>query len=111
MTDKQTKPRSKARKLTDIEIFYIEQKCKDTPIEEIAKDLKAPVRFIEDVYNAAVNKLTENKDPHILKLMNRNKEYGAVIMTQAASEVGDESKRQRKAKKTKVPSHIHKLKD
>jgi len=96
--------------LTEVEKFYVEQKCRDgVSLEEIQSVIK-PVALVEQVYNQTTAKMQEASQPKASDMFGRNERYGAVVMTQNASEFGDNNKRPVASNnsETKAP-HIHKF--
>ncbi|MAR66613.1 MAG: hypothetical protein CL833_05105 [Crocinitomicaceae bacterium] len=96
--------------LTEVEKFYVEQKCRDgVSLEEIQSVIK-PVALVEQVYKQTAAEMQETSKPKASDMFGRNERYGAVVMTQNASEFGDNNKKPVASNnsETKAP-HIHKF--
>ena len=103
--------KKKTGKLTKIELFYIENNS-DKDAKEIAKDLNRSKALVEkhldlkkDTSHVTESK-SEKKTP-AGELMGRKEDRGVVVMTQAASQVADET---RVRKPTKENNNIHTIK-
>ena len=90
---------AKTGPLGDVEKFYIENKFNEEPVEKLAKKLNRP--------KAAVEKHIEKCKLKTTTEGNRKKDTifasqrGATVMTQAASELGDDIKK-KNASRNKV---------
>ena len=82
---------AKTGPLGDVEKFYLENKHQEFTVEQLAKKLNRPKatveKYIEKTKSQTVKK--EEKQPNLFA-SNR----GSTVMTQAASELGDEIKKQ-----------------
>ena len=102
---------SKKGKLTKIEKFYIENN-KGKTHENIAKDLDrtlASVKKYADSINGTehvTNTRADEELSSVSDLMGRKEKRGVTIMTQAASELSDETRPNRKQKSTKYKDSI-----
>jgi hypothetical protein len=107
---KAVKKRTVKTELTEIEKFYVEQKCKEgVPLEEISDKIK-PVALVEQVYKQVAVDLEEKNKKKAKDMFGRNERYGAVVMTQNASEIGGDNKKNTVSQNSETrPSHIHKF--
>lgn len=102
--------------LTDLEEFWVEQNCKNgKSLEDVKTANIKPVALVEAHYKKIRSEIQEKaNDVKTSSLFGRNEKYGAVVMTQNASEVGD-SKKQSNNKARKVSeakqNHIHKFRN
>ena len=101
---KSSKPKTS---LTDLEKFYIESKCREGV--EIKTQNITPIALVEQLYNTTLAEVQEDNKMKAGKMFSRNENYGAVAMTQTASEIGDSTKTVNSEKKSEKKSHIHKF--
>jgi hypothetical protein len=100
--------------LTDLEKFYIEQKCREgVELREIKKQNISPISLVEQLYHETVAKTQDENRMTAGKLLSRKEDYGAVVMTPQSSEFSDESKKNKQSKvsvkSATRPEHIHKF--
>jgi hypothetical protein len=97
--------------LTEVEQFWVEQKCRDgASLDEVKSQNIQPVALVEQVYKKIKAEITEPERPKASNFFGRNEKYGAVVMTQNASEFGDDIDGSKKASKSKkAATHIHKF--
>ena len=97
--------------LTELEKFYIEQKCRDgVSLGEIKKQNISPASLVEQLYKETSAAITEENKSTAGKLMSKNEKYGAVVMTPASSEFADSKRPTSKSPKIeKKETHIHKF--
>jgi hypothetical protein len=99
--------------LTELEKFYVIQKCREgVELKEVKKQKISPAALVEQLYNETVAQIAEENRPTAGKLFSRKEDYGAVVMTPASSEFGDESKRNQSKEVSvseKKEKHIHKF--
>lgn len=108
--------KSKETPLTEVEEFYIEGNCCSKTLKEIASDLGRTQVSIKEFYEEALNsqKDTEEEDEkpagdgRANSLMGRDENKRCVVMTKAASEVGDASRK--KAQSAKITKCTQKIK-
>ncbi len=86
---------AKTGPLGDVEKFYLENKHQEFTVEQLAKKLNRPKatveKYIEKARSQSVK--TEEKQPNLFA-----SHRGSTVMTQAASELGDEIKKQSRKK-------------
>jgi septum formation inhibitor MinC len=111
----------KKGKLTKEEIFYIEQNPENLSIKELSQSMDRKIDMVARHYKEQEPVLSSeppshtqpiNIDSSILQLMGRHKrkdQYVATVMTQAASELADNTRPDR-IKSPKLMSAIHKPK-
>lgn len=106
-----SKPEKPKTELTEVEKFWVEQKCRDgASLDEVKSQNIKPVALVEQVYNKTKAEITSQQQPKASKFFGRNEKYGSVVMTQNASELSDDLDGSRKAQKSKkAPTHIHKF--
>ena len=102
--------------LTELEKFWVEQKCKDgVSLEEVKSADIQPVSLVESYYNQVSKEFNSvSSDIKASNLFGRNEKYGAVVMTQTASELGDAKKKiaaQSGSQSGKKQNHIHKFRN
>ena len=100
--------------LTELEKFYVEQKCREgVDLREIKKQNISPVSLVEQLYHETAAKQQDENKITAGKLFSRKEDYGAVVMTPASSEFADENKQKKKSnvsvKSAARPEHIHKF--
>ena len=97
--------------LTELEKFYVEQKCREgVSLAEIKKQNISPVSLVDQLYKQTKSDIYDENQPSAGKLMSRNEKYGSVVMTPASSEFADSKRSTSKsAKIEKKESHIHKF--
>ena len=97
--------------LTELEKFYIEQKCRDgVSLDEIKQQKISPISLVEQLYNQTVTEIQEENKVTAGKLFSRNENYGAVVMTPQSSEFADSKRPTSESQKIeKKESHIHKF--
>ena len=97
--------------LTELEQFYVQQKCRDgVTLSEIKKQNISPVALVEQLYNQTASEVRNENQPTAGKLMSKNEKYGSVVMTPASSEFADGKRTNSKsAKFEKKQPHIHKF--
>lgn len=104
------KPSKPKTSLTDLEKFYIESKCREgVDLNEIKTQNITPIALVEQLYNTTLAEVQEDSKMKAGKMFSRNENYGAVAMTQTASEIGDSAKAVNSEKKSEKKSHIHKF--
>lgn len=102
---KKTEIQAPQRVLTEAELFYIKEKANTQTAEEIATAIQVPVEvvkpYLPETKPSRTRALFENRT--------RNKRKGVNIMTEAASQMGDETAAAaRAAAKKKSQMHIFK---
>ena len=82
---------AKTGPLGDVEKFYLENKHKEFTVEQLAKKLNRPKATVEKYIEKAKSQTVkeEEKQPNLFA-----SHRGSTVMTQAASELGDEIKKQ-----------------
>jgi len=97
--------------LTELEKFYVEQKCREgVSLAEIKKQNISPMALVEQLYKETNNAMNNENKPTAGKLMSRNEKYGTVVMTPASSEFADSKRPTSKSSKVeKKETHIHKF--
>ena len=105
---KSAKPKTE---LTELEKFYVEQKCRDgVTLAEIKKQNISPFSLVEQLYNQTVADVQDENKLTAGKLLSRNENYGAVVMTPQSSEFADADRPTSKSPTLeKKESHIHKF--
>ena len=102
--------------LTDLEKFWVEQNCKNgKSLDEVMSANIQPISLVEAHYKQTDAEMKEEATTiKASKLFGRNEKYGAVVMTQTASELGDTKKpsqeKARRASEAKQ-NHIHKFRN
>jgi len=95
--------------LSGADLFYIEHHKHQTP-EEVAKFLNKKVDVVKEhmvVETKSTVKINEEPKPGTVdSLMARNKRFGAVVMTPAASELSDEVRKLTPKKDARDMSNI-----
>lgn len=88
---------AKTGPLGDVEKFYIENKHQEFTIEQLAKKLNRPKATVEKYVEKAKEKRvhTQEEKPNLFSSNGR----GSTVMTQAASELGDEIRKQNRDRK------------
>lgn len=102
--------------LTDLEKFWVEQNCKNgKSLDEVMSANIQPISLVEAHYKQIDAEMKEEATTiKASKLFGRNEKYGAVVMTQTASELGDTKKQsQEKARRASEAkqNHIHKFRN
>jgi hypothetical protein len=99
--------------LTDVEKFYIEQKCKEgVSLEDIKKQNMSPLAKVAQVYAETKSSISNENKMTAGKLMSVNEKYGSVVMTPSSSEFADSKRAKTSSKKNeKKESHIHKFRE
>ena len=102
--------------LTDLEKFWVEQNCKNgKSLDEVMSANIQPISLVEAHYKQIDAEMKEEANTiKASKLFGRNEKYGAVVMTQTASELGDTKKQsQEKARRASEAkqNHIHKFRN
>jgi len=97
--------------LTELEKFYIEQKCRDgVSLDEIKKQKISPASLVEQLYNQTVAEVQDENKITAGKLFSRKEDYGAVVMTPQSSEFADTKRETSKSPKIEQKeTHIHKF--
>lgn len=91
---------AKMKKLTEIEIFYIEGNCLNMSLEEISKKLDVSQEFIKDIYEKTKKQ----------KNLSFQTYSGTVAMTAAQSSKDDDTRsNENKAFLEKYKNNIHKI--
>jgi len=87
---------AKTGPLGDVEKFYIENKYQEFTVEQLAKKLNRPKATVEKHVEKAKEKRvhTQEEKPNLFA-----SHKGSTVMTQAASEFGDEIRKRNKDKK------------
>lgn len=87
---------AKTGPLGDVEKFYIENKYQEFTVEQLAKKLNRPKATVEKYVEKAKEKRvhTQEEKPNLFA-----SRRGSTVMTQAASELGDEIRKQNRDKK------------
>lgn len=103
--------KKKTGKLTKVEMFYIENNP-DKVAKEIARDLNRSENIVKkhlDIKKdtAHVTESKSEKKTPAGELMARKEDRGVVVMTQAASQVADETRNRRPSEENK---NIHTIK-
>jgi hypothetical protein len=88
---------AKTGPLGDVEKFYIENKFQDYTVEQLAKKLNRPKATVEKHVEVAKEKRLHEPDKGKETLFASHR--GSTVMTRAASELGDEIRRNNKGKK------------
>jgi hypothetical protein len=102
--------------LTSVEEFWVEQNCKNgVSLEEVQAAGIEPLSLVESHYKKIQAEIQEEASTiKASSLFGRNEKYGAVVMTQNASEVGDGKKKQNNQEARSGSSkqtHIHKFRN
>ena len=107
-SSKKTKPKTE---LTELEKFYVEQKCREgVSLADIKKQNISPLALVEQLYKETSASMHSENKPTAGKLMSRNEKYGTVVMTPASSEFADSKRPTSKSSKVeKKETHIHKF--
>jgi len=87
---------AKTGPLGDVEKFYLENKHQDFTVEQLAKKLNRPKATVEK-YIEKARKETIHKQEQKENLFASHR--GSTVMTQAASELGDEIRKQNRERK------------
>jgi len=105
------KSTKKKTELTELEKFYVEQKCREgVELDEIKKQDISPVALVEQLYNKTFSSIQEQNRPTAGKLMSKNEKYGSVVMTPASSEFGDNNRKPNVSANSEAKEdHIHKF--
>lgn len=87
---------AKTGPLGDVEKFYLENKHQEFTIEQLAKKLNRPKATVEKYVEKAREKTvhTQEQKPNLFA-----SHRGSTVMTQAASELGDEIRKQNRDRK------------
>ena len=87
---------AKTGPLGDVEKFYLENKHQEFTIEQLAKKLNRPKATVEKYVEKAKSERvhTQEEKPNLFA-----SHRGSTVMTQAASELGDEIRKQNRNKK------------
>jgi hypothetical protein len=87
---------AKTGPLGDVEKFYIENKHQEFTVEQLAKKLNRPKATVEKhVEKAKLERVhTQDEKPNLFA-----SHRGSTVMTQAASELGDEIRKQNRDRK------------
>ena len=87
---------AKTGPLGDVEKFYIENKHQEFTVEQLAKKLNSHKATVEKYVEKAKEKRvhTQEEKPNLFA-----SRRGSTVMTQAASELGDEIRKQNRDKK------------
>ena len=112
MVKKRTVKKEKIKsELTELEKFYVEQKCREgVSLSEIKKQNISPVALVEQLFNQTTAQVQDDNKATAGKLMSKNEKYGSVVMTPASSEFADGKRQTSKSPKVeKKESHIHKF--
>lgn len=104
-------------KLTETEIYWIENNPDNLSLEEVASKLNRSVKIVKPHYNQQkfTPEVQSNKPKEVPegitagKLMGKH-ERGATVSTPAASEVSDEYRKTMPKKENRLNKHIHKPK-
>lgn len=106
----------KTGRITKVEKCYLENNTESTA-EELAKDLNRSVSFIKKHSKDIVKKqdtghvdTAKEKDTHMSDLFGHKEDRGVTIMTPAASEVADETRRIRVNQSHRHQNAIHIIK-
>ena len=91
---------AKTGPLGDVEKFYIENKHQELTVEELAKKLNRPKATVEKHVAKAKEKRIHKQEEENPNLFASHR--GSTVMTQAASELGDEIRRQNRERKPSV---------
>jgi cell division septum initiation protein DivIVA len=87
---------AKTGPLGDVEKFYLENKHQEFTVEQLAKKLNRPKGTVEKYINKARSETVKTQEEKPNLFASRK---GSTVMTQAASELGDEIKKQNRQKK------------
>ena len=87
---------AKTGPLGDVEKFYIENKFQEETVENLAKKLNRPKAAVEKYIEKCKLQTTKEVKPNKDNLFASKR--GATVMTQAASEFGDDIKRKNSQK-------------
>jgi len=87
---------AKTGPLGDVEKFYLENKHQEFTIEQLAKKLNRPKATVEKYVEKAKSERvhTQDEKPNLFA-----SHRGSTVMTQAASELGDEIRKQNRDRK------------
>ena len=87
---------AKTGPLGDVEKFYLENKHQEFTIEQLAKKLNRPKATVEKYVEKARSERvhTQEEKPNLFA-----SHRGSTVMTQAASELGDEIRKQNRDRK------------
>jgi hypothetical protein len=87
---------AKTGPLGDVEKFYLENKHQEFTIEQLAKKLNRPKATVEKYVEKAKSERvhTQEEKPNLFA-----SHRGSTVMTQAASELGDEIRKQNRDRK------------
>ena len=87
---------AKTGPLGDVEKFYLENKHNEFTVEELAKKLNRPKATVEKYIEKAKAKRihTQDEKPNLFA-----SHRGSTVMTQAASELGDEIRKKNRERK------------
>mgnify|MGYP003153444012 CR=1 FL=1 len=97
--------------LTELEKFYITQKCKEgVSLGDIKKQNISPTALVDQLYKTTKGEMDDANKITAGKLMARKRERGVVTMTEQAASFSDNKRVPSKDKNIeKSQPHIHKL--